>query len=115
MTGSTHRPGGTTRRVEPGVAFGRRLRAARLARGLSQEQLGQAADLDRTYISSCEAGRRNVTLRTLGRLADALDVHQAELIADPAELADLVASPSIALPTVTAADRAAESGAEYRA
>lgn len=54
--------------------FGRRLRELRLARGISQERLGQLADLDRTYVSQAEAGRRNVTLATICKLADALGV-----------------------------------------
>ena len=49
----------------PLLAFGRRLKGLRLERGLSQEQLAGLADLDRTYVSSCEAGRRNATIRTI--------------------------------------------------
>ena len=54
--------------------FGRHLRELRLERRLSQEKLGQLAGLDRTYISQTEAGRRNVSLLTIHRLADALRV-----------------------------------------
>jgi transcriptional regulator with XRE-family HTH domain len=64
------------------VAFGRRLRELRQERGLSQEQLAQVAGLDRTYVSSCEAGRRNATIKTVSRFADALDVDPAELVSD---------------------------------
>ena len=56
------------------VDFGRRLRSLRLERGLSQERLGELASLDRTYISQAEAGRRNVTLVTIDKLAKALGV-----------------------------------------
>lgn len=65
----------------PCIDFGRRLRALRQARGISQEELAHHAGLDRTYISSCEAGRRNVTLKTITRLADALGISPAALIA----------------------------------
>lgn len=65
--------------------FGRRLRALRVERGLSQEELAHRAGLDRTYISSCEAGRRNVTLRTICRLAAALETRPATLIEDIVE------------------------------
>lgn len=62
--------------------FGHRLRALRLERALSQEKLGELAHLDRTYISQAEAGRRNVTLATIHKLADALDVDVATLVSE---------------------------------
>jgi transcriptional regulator with XRE-family HTH domain len=64
------------------MAFGQRLRRLRLARGLSQEQLAAVAGLDRTYVSSCEAGRRNATIRTIERLSAALDVDACALASD---------------------------------
>jgi transcriptional regulator with XRE-family HTH domain len=67
---------------DPRAAFGRRLRRLRLQRGLSQEQLASLAQLDRTYVSSCEAGRRNVTIRTIARLSAALDVDASALVSD---------------------------------
>ena len=68
--------------ADPVVAFGRRLRTLRLQRGLSQEQLASLAGLDRTYVSSCEAGRRNATIRTIDRLSAALDIDPAALVSD---------------------------------
>lgn len=62
------------------AGFGERLRQLRLAAKLSQEELALAAGLDRTYVSSCERGHRNVTLETIGRLADALSVDPAALV-----------------------------------
>ena len=64
------------------MAFGRRLRALRQERGLSQEQLAHLAGLDRTYVSSCEAGRRNATIKTLERLATALEIDPSALVSD---------------------------------
>lgn len=63
-------------------AFARNLRALREARGLSQEALADKAGLDRTYVSSCERGERNVTLATLERLVGALEVNAEALLAD---------------------------------
>lgn len=40
--------------------------------GLSQEALAQLCSLDRTYISSVERGRRNLTLTTLERIISQL-------------------------------------------
>jgi len=62
------------------IDFGHRLRGLRSDRGLSQEKLGELAGLDRTYISQAEAGRRNVTLATIHKLARALGVDPADLV-----------------------------------
>lgn len=64
------------------VAFGRRLRAIRTERGLTQESLGAAAGLERTYVSDAENGARNATLRTIGKLAKALGVKPSALMDD---------------------------------
>ena len=63
------------------LEFGLHLKKLRLARGLSQEQLGLIADLDRTYISGIERGVRNVSLANIFKIAKALDVESAELFA----------------------------------
>ena len=65
---------------DPKVAFGRRLRELRVARRLSQEQLGEMAGLDRTYISGCERGNRNISIENIYRLSSALGVSPAELL-----------------------------------
>lgn len=64
----------------PCTEFGQRLRELRLERGLSQERLGELAGLDRTYVSSAEAGRRNVSLKTIHKLAEALEVEARDLV-----------------------------------
>lgn len=61
-------------------AFGARIKSIRLERGLSQEQLGLIAGLDRTYISGIERGLRNVSLINLERLALALNTEPADLL-----------------------------------
>ena len=60
--------------------FGIRIKAIRLQRGLSQEQLGLIAELDRTYISGIERGLRNVSLINLEKLALALNTEPVELL-----------------------------------
>ncbi len=42
--------------------FGKQLQSIRQAKGWSQEKLSFEASLDRTYISSVERGRRNISL-----------------------------------------------------
>lgn len=59
--------------------FGDCVRTTRLALGLSQEKLALDCGLDRTYISSVERGRRNVSLINIHKLADALGVSPADL------------------------------------
>lgn len=62
------------------AAFGRRVRAAREARGLSQEALADIAGVHRTYIGSIERGLRNVSLANILRLSRALGVRPGELL-----------------------------------
>ena len=54
--------------------LGSNLRALRLERGLSQEQLGQELGIDRTYVGALERGERNPSLRVVQDLADGLGV-----------------------------------------
>lgn len=56
------------------AAFGRQVRCARQANGLSQEALASLCDLDRTYIGSVERGERNISLVNISKLAAALGV-----------------------------------------
>jgi transcriptional regulator with XRE-family HTH domain len=63
--------------------LGRNLRARRLARGLSQEAFADLLGIHRTYIGGLERGERNVTLRTVERLADRLGDSASELLGDP--------------------------------
>jgi len=62
------------------LALGQTLREAREKRGLSQERLALEADLDRTFISSIEAGRRNITFASLLKVARALDLKPTEIL-----------------------------------
>lgn len=54
---------------------------ARQRAGLSQEALAHAADLDRTYVSGIEREIRNPTLTVVAKLAKAVGVAPAELLA----------------------------------
>ena len=61
-------------------ALGAAVRAAREALGLSQEELGFEAELDRTYVSGIERGVRNPTGTSLRRLASALSTSPGQLL-----------------------------------
>ena len=56
------------------------IRSNRLDRGLSQEQLANICELHRTYIGSVERSERNVTLNTIVRFANALNVTVIDLL-----------------------------------
>lgn len=62
--------------------FADNLRRARLAAGLSQEELADAAEVDRTYVSALERSRYAVSLDVIERLATALRVTPASLLED---------------------------------
>jgi len=61
------------------VLFGKRLRALRKQRELTQEQLAAEAGLDRTYLASIERGERNVSLQNIMKLTNALEIFAGEL------------------------------------
>ena len=62
------------------ATIGMNVAALRRDKGLSQEDLADAAGLRQAYLSGLEAGKRNPTVRTLVRLADALSVSIDDLI-----------------------------------
>ena len=59
---------------------GRRIRALRQERGLSQEQLAFESDLHRAYIGQIERGEKNIGLQNLEKIAKALKVPVKELL-----------------------------------
>jgi transcriptional regulator with XRE-family HTH domain len=61
-------------------AVGQNLRAYRDARGLSQEALAQILGVHRTYMGGVERGERNLTLKSVERIADRLGVKPLELL-----------------------------------
>lgn len=62
--------------------IGRRIRDLRSAMGLSQEKLALKADLDRTYIAGVENGKRNLSVKSLEKIINALDVSFQEFFKD---------------------------------
>ena len=50
------------------------VRQARKQKGLTQAELAKKAGINRTTLSLVETGSRNVTVATLMRLADAMDM-----------------------------------------
>ena len=64
---------------------GGNLRAYREARGLSQEAFADVLGFHRTYMGAIERGQRNLTLRSLERIAERIDVDPVALLQAPAE------------------------------
>jgi transcriptional regulator with XRE-family HTH domain len=62
------------------AAFGITLRKLRLAKKLTQEQLGFEAGLRRTFISSLELGEKQPSLATIQKLALVFDIPMAKFI-----------------------------------
>ena len=60
--------------------FAENLRKARLAKGLSQEDLAELAGLHRTYVGSVERAERNISIDNMERLAAALDASLTSLL-----------------------------------
>jgi transcriptional regulator with XRE-family HTH domain len=65
------------------VRFGKLLREVREGAGISQEKLAELASLHRTYVSSVERGKRNISIENIERLALALGVPMRDLMPDP--------------------------------
>ncbi len=68
--------------VNEAELFGRRLRVLRLARGLTQERLAEAAGITPTYTSDLERGTKVPSLTIILRLTRALEIDVSELLRD---------------------------------
>lgn len=62
--------------------FGIALRARRVSKDISQQELAFASSLDRTYVSLLERGLRQPSLTTIMNLSHALDIQPWTLIKD---------------------------------
>ena len=62
------------------LAFGKRVREVRKSKGISQERLAEMADIDRSYMGNIERGEKNITLKKVYDICDALKVEIRELV-----------------------------------
>lgn len=65
--------------------IGKRIKAARQSKKLTQQELAELADLSTTYISAMERGKKTPKLETLVKLANILNVSTDYLLADVVE------------------------------
>lgn len=59
--------------------FANRIKKLRQQQGLSQEKFALKIDMDRTYYASVEAGKRNVSIKNIKKIADGFGVSLEEL------------------------------------
>jgi transcriptional regulator with XRE-family HTH domain len=62
---------------------GRNLRAYREAKGLSQESFADLLGYHRTYVGGLERGERNLTLKSVERIADRVGLEPLALLSPP--------------------------------
>ncbi len=60
------------------IMVGERVRDLRMQRKISQEALAELAKLDRTYITSVERGKRNISIVNIEKISNALNVSLKE-------------------------------------
>jgi transcriptional regulator with XRE-family HTH domain len=64
----------------PSERLGQNIKRIREKKGMTQGDLCRACELDRAYVSNLEAGKKNPTLATIGRVATVLKVEMKELV-----------------------------------
>ena len=69
--------------------IGKRMRIARINKQLTQKDLAKASGLDRTYISSVEQGKQNMTFSAILRISEALGVEVVDLMKSSRNIIDL--------------------------
>lgn len=70
-------------------AFGQILKQERIKKAFSQEELAYLSDLDRTFISMLERGKRQPSLKTIFVLTSALGIRPSQLLHDIENLLSL--------------------------
>jgi len=73
-------PGTTTFEAEPALAFGNAVRAARMEKGIAQEELASLAGVERSHMGKIERGGHMPTLALILKIATALGISSAELM-----------------------------------
>lgn len=61
------------------VKFGQRIKELRLKQSISQEELAFRCGLSKNYISDVERGTRNISLKSIEKVADGLAINIKEL------------------------------------
>lgn len=64
----------TEGKTEANLLFGRKLASLRVERGLTQKELAEICELDRSYIGTIERAEKSATVNMIHRLAKGLGV-----------------------------------------
>lgn len=75
--------------LTPEALVGQNIRRHRNRRGWSQEKLAEESGLHRTYVGSVERGERNIAVRNIFAVAEALGVDPRELLTPSTEWDDV--------------------------
>jgi len=59
--------------------FGNRLKELRKEAGISQEKFALKIGMDRTYYASVEAGKRNIAICNIKKIADGFGISLSEM------------------------------------
>lgn len=70
------------------ILLGRRIRTLRNLKGLTQQKLGQQADVDYKFISEIERGNMNPSFKVLVKIANVLDIDLPEILRFEQEISD---------------------------
>lgn len=62
--------------------FGNRIRELRKKANISQEKFALQIGMDRTYYASVEAGKRNISLKNLKKIADGFGISLSDMFRD---------------------------------
>ena len=73
---------------EQNILLGRRIRTLRTAKGLTQQELGNRADVDYKFIGEIERGNMNPSFKVLVKIANTLDVELPEILRFEQEISD---------------------------
>ena len=61
--------------------LGYAIKRLRKTKSISQEKFAMSIEMDRTYFSSVEAGKRNISLKNIEKIAKGLDISVSDLLA----------------------------------
>ena len=64
------------------IKIGQRIKELRNKMSISQEKFALSIEMDRTYLASVEAGKRNISIINLYKIANGLNISLSELFND---------------------------------
>lgn len=70
------------------ILLGRRIRALRTTKGLTQQELGHQADVDYKFIGEIERGNMNPSFKVLVKISRVLDIELPEILRFEQEISD---------------------------